>query len=84
MLKALLQDPRKRIWLAIATIVVIALAVTVVLVAHSHGGGSHGYGYQEGGRDVEIAAEGLVEARAEAVFAFSAISTTTGSSRTGS
>jgi hypothetical protein len=40
MIKALMQDPRKRIWLAAATIVVIALTVTLLIVAYSHGGGS--------------------------------------------
>jgi hypothetical protein len=38
MLKALLQDPRRRVWLAVATAVVIALAVTHLVVAYSHGG----------------------------------------------
>ena len=45
-MKALLQDPRKRIWLAVGAVIVTALVVTLVVVAYSHGGGgSHGYGY---------------------------------------
>lgn len=43
-MKAMLRDPRKRIWLAAGTLLVVALAVTAIVV-YSHGGNSPGYSY---------------------------------------